>query len=179
MDLNQAFKKIETHGLANVFNIGLFNRFNSCERNYLDHIPQNLRGFIVNLDMLHDLILSHLGEDIFVCVRTSSHNKIKELKNELISLSEIGLELPDEIIQAQLYSDDDELYYCYSFFEWTDLIKPLLWMSISNNYSNISPKFDLDIFFVSKDVNKLINVYDDRGVDILNIPTPPLLFVEG
>jgi hypothetical protein len=148
MDLVQAFKKLETYGLANVFNIGLFNRFNSCERNYLDHIPHNLRGFIVILDLLHDLILSHLGEDFF----------------------EIGLEVPDEIIQAQLYSDDDELYYCYSFFEWTDLIKPLLWLSISNNYSTISPKFDLDIFFVSKDVCKLINVYDDRGVDILKIP---------
>lgn len=171
MDLDQAFKKLETYGLANVFNIGLFNRFNGCERKYLDHIPQNLRGFIVILDMLHDLILSHLGEDIFVCVRTSSHNIIKDLKNELTSLSEVGLELPVKVIQAQLYSEDDELYYCYSFFEWTDLIKPFLWLSISNNYSNISPKYDLDIFFVSKNVCKLINIYDDRGVDILKIPS--------
>jgi len=167
VNLNQAFRKLEKLGLADVFSIGLFNKFDNCERKYLDNIPHDLSGFIAILDILQDLILSQLGSVIFVCVRTSSHSKIIDMKNEINDLSEIGLKLPDEIIYTQLYSDEDELYYCYSFFKWNDLIKPLLWINISNNFPNIKPAFDFDLFFVSMDVSKIINVYDDRGVDIL------------
>ena len=168
MEIEQSFNKLIEYDLANVFNVGLFNRFKNCERRYLDHISRSLVGFIDILDQVQDVIKPQIGDDCFICIRTSSYSQIKDLNKEILPLLELGVKLPDRIIYKQLYNDDDELYYCYSFFEWKNSIKPFLWLNLSNNYPNIKPIFDLDLFFISKDISKIINVYDDRGIDILN-----------
>jgi hypothetical protein len=33
----------------------------------------------------------------------------------------------------------------------------------------IEPSLNMEIFFISKDLKTLINVYDDRGMDILEL----------
>lgn len=170
MEIKKALNKLKRYDFAKVFSVGLYNRFKDTERRCFDHIPTNLVGFIDLLDQLENLIKFQIGDPCFICIRTSSYDQVKDLNKELLTLSDFGIKLPNKIVCSQLYSDDDELYYCYSFLEWEGSIKTLLWLNISGNYPNIKPMFDLDLFFVSKDVRKIINVYDDRGLDILNLP---------
>ena len=66
-----------------------------------------------------------------------------------------------------MYSEDDALHRNYMFFEDTiGALPKYVWSSISRACS-ILPSCSATIFLANFKTSVLINIYDDRGMDIL------------
>jgi hypothetical protein len=82
----------------------------------------------------------------------------------------LSINIPNNCIKREFHIEEDELYIQLFFFEvnFDDILK-YLWGLLSSNFRGIEPFLQMEIFFISKDLKTLINVYDDRGMDILEL----------
>ena len=109
---------------------------------------------------------SLLDSDYLVCLLIESDKNIS--RKDIIALRECSINIPKNKLFFSYYSDEDDLHKNYIFFK--DSLKSLtkyVWNSISKGCSTIEPYCVPDIFLANINAEHLINIYDDRGMDIL------------
>jgi hypothetical protein len=113
----------------------------------------------------------YFSESLYIGMIYTDNKYTKKLqKKTLDSLEFLNICIPENCIRREFYIDDDELYIKLFFFEINiDDIKKYLWGLLSTNFRGIEPFLQMEIFFISNDLKTLINVYDDRGMDILEL----------
>lgn len=179
--------------LAKNFNIkdtckvGLFIRHRNnknfkAERVYLDDILRNTpkeekKEKIANVFL--QKMMDYGFEDehyIFLVYGVSPEKNKNRIESDVFvdldnNARNTGLNLGQLLPSYSFYDDDDELfYYALGYFSSIDLdldaLDKLLNCHIWYGHDN-KIKLRCDLFFVRKDAKAIINVYDDRGMDIV------------
>lgn len=155
-----------------IFRPGPYNHCRNAKRIYLDDLGEEIKS---NFDSLTDFILKKtdnlLGEYFFVCLVTYTEDKrVLFPDKELMQLKNCNIPLPSEFKFDQAYIDDDEWYSNYLFFkERKKFLRNYVKGILAPSLSPVDPLINLDVFFISSDLKILINLYDDRGMDIVEL----------
>lgn len=173
-ELELILEKIEkNYDLNNLFSIGLYLRYANTKRIYLDNIKkEGIDLFMFLLELIEKYMRKHLSDSIYICLMNYEWTYQKELSTETVNqLKRTGINIPELCAKREYYDFDDEWYVKLYFYEESlDNIKKYLW-GILAGHCLVQPNSFMDMFFISKDLSALLNVYDDRGMDLkkLNI----------
>lgn len=177
----------ENFNIKNAFKVALFVRHRSnkkfkAERIYLDDILQNIpkerkKEKIVSIFSQKLLDYGFENEHYVFLVYGVSPEKIKNRSEGDVFVDldnnarDAGLNLGGMLSSYFFYDDDDEIFYfSLGYLSSMDLDLDVLdrflnchiWYGDDNKI-----KILCDPFFVRKDAKAIINVYDDRGMDVV------------
>jgi hypothetical protein len=157
------------------FNQGLFYRPNYVSyRVYLD-TPEGLTNtkdsqvltFSYSYINALSICTVILEKEYFVCLVISSE-KDKITRYDRSKLKSCSIKPPKDKIVWSYYCEDDELFKHHIFYKDTIEVLPnYILRSICPGLSTIGRSCGADIFLASINTNQLLNIYDDRGMDIL------------
>lgn len=178
MNVNKAISILEDqYDISLIFSSGLYHKFDNVERVYLDEFnlkQSELYSFLNKYlkNKLDDL----LGEDYFICLLFYSEDEQdKDYLEELHTLEECGIQIPTRHIYRKKYIDDEELYTHYVFFE--DNRKNLhkyIEETLARTLTDNEPWLPCEVYYVKRDLSKIVYIYDDRGMDILSLDADKL-----
>lgn len=146
------------------------------QRIYLDGIIHEnpIAEFNLRLNHAYSVIVPLLSDSInyFFLIRRKNF-EIESVLSELRkSLEELSIESDNNLLQflKSEYNEDEELYYYYYKIELNKMfLIPFIWSSISSGYRTIYPSGIFDVFIYDTQNKILVNIYDDRGMVILNL----------
>jgi hypothetical protein len=172
-DEQRIFEKIEsTYDIKELFSLGLYHKYEKVNREYLDKFDKKgIDLFLFLIDYISDLMIKYFSDSLYVAMLYSDNKYEKKLQKKTIdNLKYLNINIPANCIKREYFLPDDELHTKLFFFEEDyKNIKKYLWGLLSRNFMGIEPSLNMEIFFISKDLKTLINVYDDRGMDILEL----------
>lgn len=172
-DEERIFEKIEnSYDIKELFSLGLYHKFENVNRVYLDVFDKKgIDLFLFLIDYINDIMKEYFSGSLYICMIYDDNKYTKKLPKETIeTMKRLSINIPENSIKREYYKEDDEFYTKLFFFEDNfDAIKKYLWGLLSRNFIGVSPFLHMDIFFISKDLKTLISVYDDRGLDILEL----------
>jgi len=167
---------IKQNSRESIFNPGPYNHCAKANRIYLDELDEEIK---TDLQLLTTTVLNKISklfkDSFFVCLVTFTQEKsVFFPKEDLTQLTNCGIPLPIEFQFEQTYIELDEWYANYLFFKESKTslkryVKGILATYLSEN----EPYINLDVFFISNNLEKLVNLYDDRGMDIVELKTKP------
>ncbi|RUO45867.1 DUF3885 domain-containing protein [Pseudidiomarina donghaiensis] len=148
-----------------IFRIGPFNRFEKAERVELPNSTQT------SVDALVQEVISRSSEAIgnseffIALVFEEFDNHLSEDEVSLVNKSGISTENP--IGATEFYDENDELYcfvraYSCNESELENVVRAKL-----ARHLDLEPYYMAELFIVSSDGSKVINLYDERGMDIV------------
>jgi len=102
----------------------------------------------------------------------SEDEQDKEYLEKIKEVKECGIHIPEVTSSRKKYIEDYEVYTHYVFFEVNrsnlhKYIEGILAQSLKFD----KPCLPCDVFYVKSDLTKIVNIYDDRGMDILSLDT--------
>lgn len=172
-DIELAFNKIEqSYDIKVLFSYALYHKFDNVERIYLDEFNvEGIELFLFLINYLYELMKSNFTDSIYICLVNFSNKKLFNLpKKKKESMKYLNINISNDKIQKTYFLEDDEWYVNLFFYkEEFKNIKKYLWGILSKNFLGIEPVLNMELFFISNDLSKLINIYDDRGVDIMKL----------
>jgi hypothetical protein len=137
-----------------------------------DLIPknENCSGVIRFLKLLAEIekiITDELGQKMDCCLRYGSiENPFDRYSEYCENMKIFGLNIESDFRTVE-YSESNERYYTYILRTIIpEEIKTLIWISIANGTTNVEPRSSASVFFFNTQVRIVINIYDDRGMDI-------------
>lgn len=171
MELKTAIENIrKKHTLKKVFSLGIFNRFENCKRIYLDRLnKKGLDLFIYLVRNITSKMKLIFRNGYFVCILSYSNAELKNIPYSTLKVFKIfNIKIPKDHVYIQEYCKEDEIFLHYLFFrENPTNLEKLIWFCLSRNFTHIKPYSNSDIFFFTLNTDLIINLYDDRGIDIL------------
>ncbi|TNE54019.1 MAG: hypothetical protein EP338_09005 [Bacteroidetes bacterium] len=153
--------------LNKLFSVGIYHRFRNVERIYLDEMQSSFD----KIEYLKRNIISKIENDeLYACMVTYTEVAQENFPgNSIIELNRCGIDTEREVVFKCLFDEEEEWYSNLLFFklnyvEIEKFISGVLFRTESKRRS-----FSSEFFIVNYTTKKVINVYDDRGVDILEI----------
>lgn len=172
-DLKMIFMKIEeSYDIKDLFSYALYHKYNNVKRVYLDVFElKGVQLFLFLINFICDIMKNYFSETMYIClVSFDNENMIKLPKEKIKSLKLLDINIPKASIKKQYYLEEDEFYVTLYFFEEKfQNINKYIWGLLACNFSEIEPCLQMSMFFISKDLTSLVNVYDDRGMDIMKL----------
>ncbi|MFA8301428.1 MAG: hypothetical protein ACEPOV_14770 [Hyphomicrobiales bacterium] len=174
MNLKYNFESLEAYGLDRIFTLGLKHSFENVKRVYLDELNvSGISGFLKLIDYTKKIIKPLIGDEFFICFVSQSDKVFsKSCKRQLSMLTFLGLKKPSEIYMKDIFLEEEERFMRYLFFlDSLSSLETYIWGALASEYEgvNITPYIAGDIFIISQDLRYVINIYDDRGLDILKL----------
>ena len=177
-EANRAFKSIVSkNNKYSIFHIGPYNHCDNSDRIYLDNIV--FKDAERNIDSIKNAILEVtdeiLGKDFFVCFvdyNSEAKSNISELdKSDCEQLVKCKIELPSELYFETNYIDEDEWFCSLIFYKELRLDYMEYFQLILNRHLNMpnKPYLPFDTFIIDRNLEWLVNLYDDRGMDIVKL----------
>lgn len=170
MSIQEIYKEIITkNNEQHIFHTGPYNHCENSERIYLDELFINNSDRIV---LLRDFIMKNFKRfynyDFYVCLVTFSDDNLEKFPQEvLLRLKDCNIQLPIENSYSSKYIQDDEWYAHYLFFKESKYHFEKYINSILYDYNE--PSIYSDVFIINKELSELVNIYDDRGMDIVQL----------
>lgn len=174
-ELELIFEKIEkNYDLNDLFSAGPYNRYENTKRIYFDNIKKRgIDRFLFLIELIEKYMRKQFSDSIYICLIDYDFTYQKKLPKKKVSQFEYtGIKIPKLCAKRDFYDMEAEWYIKLHFFEENiGNIKKYLWGSLAGNFSDIDiqPILRLDIYFISKDLSTLINIYNDRGMDIMKL----------
>lgn len=174
MNLEEDFNRLKAkYDLGEIFSQALIFTFENVERIYLDEIrgkSNKIRFDKIIRYVLNEL--SFLSDQIYICA-VSGADQVSGLfaKEGIDTLKRLGIVVPDKKICFSQYNEDYECEFAYLFYEENkeNIIKYVHGVIGAGLHINPSFKSEVDIYFIDLESKKIINIYDDRGMDIVDI----------
>lgn len=143
------------------------------ERIYLDEIGLK-GGELYNhlVKLIDDKIGSLFNKGLYVCIATSSWEDTSNYpKEDLEHVKKCGIKVPTTAAYSKKYISDEEWYRHYLLFEeQPENLRQYIHYSIANHIQEIeSTYWPCDIFILNSTLNIMVNIYDDRGMDIIEL----------
>lgn len=161
----------QEYGFQNIFKVGLANRFEdkSVERIYMDNLflskGNRHKHLVVYLKKVFD---KFIFDKYLVCFAVQEERKIgkkEALKSLLMELKQC------EILFCEMYyksifdvEDDWWIHYFFSLDQKLNLEK--YFEVILGCHLGQEKCLPVEVYFVDADFNYVINIYDDRGLDV-------------
>lgn len=150
-----------------LFRVGPYNRMEEGTRVELP----DARKF--SLDDFVAEVVSAIGHSIYerlkyvVLVFSNYENSFPA--NELKVIKRLGIMDTNTLDEFDYYDDDDELFFFVRAYRITSVtVRNIIKLSLACHVG-ARPYLEPDCFFLTSDFSHAINVYDDRGMDIVNI----------
>lgn len=177
-ETTRAFKSIVSkNDKYSIFHVGPNNHCEDSNRIYLDNIA--FKDQARNIDSIKSVISKVtkeiLGKDFFVCfVDNNYENKsqVSELeKGDFEQLVNCKIEIPREHYFETNYIDEEEWFTSFIFYKELRLNSMEYFEFILNRFLGIpnKPFLPFDTFLIDKNLEWLVNLYDDRGIDIVKL----------
>ncbi len=172
-DLEIIFTKIEqSYNIKDLFSYALYHKYDNVKRVYLDEFElSGIQLFLFLINFICDVMKNYFSETVYIClVNFDNENLTKLPKEKIKAMKLLDINIPKASIKKQYYLEEDEFYVTLFFFEEKfQKINKYLWGLLACNFLGIEPYLQMGMFFISKDLSSLINVYDDRGMDIMKL----------
>jgi len=171
VDLIDAYNRLKkSYDLSILFSLGLYHKYKNVNRIYLDENEElkNINSYIKYLDKSFFKIF---GNTVYVCLVDYTEQECNSFPNEeLTLLKKCGIDIKEtDSKYFSKYIEDEERYahYLLHVVKKNNLnlyIKGLLSLHLDKE-----PYFTSNMFILSEDLKYLINLYDDRGVDVMKM----------
>jgi hypothetical protein len=172
MNLDSVFKAIQKkNDKFSIFHPGPYNLCPDSKRIYLDEFGLEKEELFYFLrKYVHELIAPILGQTFYVCLVSHSEEKMKAFPQESLNhLESCKIQTPINFLYDSEYVNDDEWHNHYLFYNETDSTLQKYIDGILGYLIESKPCFNMEVFFIDKSLETLINIYDDRGMDIVNL----------
>lgn len=173
MDVNSAISLLENkYDIKLLFSLGLYNKFDKVDREYFDELNlKELELYIYLKKYLTRKLRTLLGEKYFVCLVLYFEEECdNDLSEDLESIKECGIQIPNNNVSFTRYIEEEELYAHYIFFEdCEDNLQKYIAETLAIDLLNVDPVMPCNVFYVKSDLTKVVNIYDDRGMDVLSL----------
>ena len=165
---------LEKFDVNDLFHPGPYNSEGlNGERIYLDETGlKGKRLYNHHVEFINDLIGSFFRDGVYICLATSSlENDTYFPKEDLDQVENCGIHIPPIAAYHMEYIDEDECFRHYILYaERPKNIEKYVHHSIANHIQDVDfPYWPCDIFLLNSELNKMVNIYDDRGMDIIDI----------
>jgi len=161
-------KKKDKYPIETIFSLGLYHKFNNVQRIYLDKLFG--KKYDESIDYVTNLVKINMGKQFYVCLVDYSDFEMSFFdKHSIANLNKIQIQIPNYNIYMTKYIKDDEWYEQYlMFIDYNINIKKYI-SGIINRVRFNKPSINTNVFFVDLNLKMVINLYDDRGLDILKL----------
>jgi len=155
-----------------LFSPGIYNKFDNSDREYFDEL--NLKGsklFYFLNNYLKYKLEDLLGDRFYVClVFYSEDERGSDLSDKIQLVKECGINIPSDYVSVNRYIEDYEVYCNYFFYEESvDNLSKYISGTLAIDLMEGIPRLPCDAFYIKRDMTKVVNVYDDRGMDVVNL----------
>jgi hypothetical protein len=172
MKLDSIYKAIQKENdKLSIFHSGPFNLCPDSKRIYLDEFGLEKKDLLPFLKKyVYELIEPVLGQTFYVCLVSNSEDKINIFPQDSLNhLESCKIETPIEFVHDNEYIHEDEWYNHYLFYKETGSNLQKYINGILGHLIKTEPYLDMEVFFIDNSLKTLINLYDDRGIDIVNL----------
>lgn len=173
MDTEKALLILEGKlALRNLFSVGPGKGTLNVYRYHLDEYP--IKGLDLFAFLHHQLsndVQMRMGAEFFVCLsrRTSSPKK-KYPNKALKEVRFLGIEVPEDAVYRCESPEEEGDSMNLLFYPGNPQdISKYVWGVLAHNFPKVEPALNSDVFFVSADLKRMVNIYDDRGMDVVEL----------
>lgn len=165
-DITQGLLKNQS--LDDLFSVGLYHRFKRVNRFFLDELFD--KNYSKSISFVSDHILQIVGDKFYVCLVDYSEIDLNFFNAETLSnIDANGIDIPKSRLFFSKYISEDDWYGQYLFYEESGTNIGKYVSGIINRVSRDKPSLIPEVYYLNFNLNTLINVYDDRGMDIMTI----------
>lgn len=157
---------INDFSIEKLFVHGLYHRYDGVRRLYLDHMFD--KNNEEKIKFVYNTIEPILGESYYVCLSSFSDTPPNETES-IFKFIDSKLASPSEIKFVKKYMEDDEGYCIFLIYKDSKLNLLKYISGIINTVNLGEIIINYEVFFMDLYFNTIIDVYDDRGMDILNV----------
>ena len=171
------FKRVqEKFGLVRVFEVGPYNRFEHGKRFELSGSICSASNSVEKLTLINKVLTEvrslleqeFLDSGFYIVLKFEefSHNMDLSLDDIFQQINVVNF----HVIENISYEDkENELFVFLFLIELnSNSIEPLIKAFLARHI-DLEPYIMADLFFISKDSRKYANLYDDRGIDFIDI----------
>lgn len=157
--------------LNSLFSLGLYNKFDNVNRIFLDEICDKNYKFDSVYSYAEKVFKTKIKSDFFVCMVTYTENPTNVFPSqELEQLSDNEIDIPTKFIYWSAYNNEEEWYVHYLFYEEKEIFLPKYISGLlARHLLDNKPYIGSEMFFIPQAGDVMINMYDDRGMDILEL----------
>ena len=150
-----------------IFRIGPFNRFEKSRREELSSFNS------VSIDVLVEEVTSCLNKEIqnsefYIALVFEEHENCVS-DEEVSFVNDCGINTDEAIGAVDFYDEDDELDYFVRPYECSAFeIKRVIKSKLARHLE-VEPYYMAELFIIANDGSRVINLYDERGMDIVEL----------
>lgn len=148
-----------------LFRVGPFNRFNNAER---IELPSSEESSVQDITQKAISIITEeiASKEFYVILVFEEYND--ELTKEEVELArECGVDIDKPIGSYNFYDDDDDLYCFVRAYHCNESELEVIIKGKLARHFDLEPYFMAELFILSSDFKTIINLYDERGLDIV------------